>query len=85
MDDVSTKMSAPDELIGTMVTVGDDGRSYKVPSSGCIAAHRDDVRDLVNLGFWPWRPSDEPGSGGGGSGEDYDPGDLTVGFDNALL
>lgn len=83
---MTCRMKAPDELFNNTVTVG-DGSVYHVPPSGIVMADRDDVKDMITLGFWPYRDVDEQFDQGnlGGSGGVVDPGDLTVYFDNQLL
>lgn len=86
---VTYRLKAPVDLINDTVTAG-NGTVYYVPPNGIIYAARADVRDLMALGFWPYRDVDEQYdqgalNGGGGDGSVVDPGDLTVYFDNALL
>lgn len=81
------RMKAPDDMINDTVSVG-DGSVYYVPPNGIVSVDRADVKDMITLGFWPYREVDEQydqGNLGGGSGGVVDPGDLTVYFDNQLL
>jgi hypothetical protein len=80
------RMKAPDDMINDTVSVG-DGSVYCIPPSGIINVDRADVRDMIALGFWPYRDMEEQFDQGnlGGGGGVLDPGDLTVYFDNQLI
>lgn len=79
----TVSLRAPSDKIGT--TVQSNGWSCVVPPSGVVVVPQSIVSALIDIGFWPEGSTSSSPPGDGGDAALYDPGDLTVLFDNQLI
>lgn len=75
------RLRAPDEQIGSTIQMS--GWSGTVPPDGIVSVPQSCVGSLIDIGYWPeGSAASVPSPSQDGS---YDPGDLTVLFDNQLI
>jgi len=83
MASATIEMYNPDYVSATLQLSGP--RTYVVDAQGRVMADKKNMLELMSLGFWPVAHDGSNDSGGLDNSDDYDPGDLTIAFQNNLI
>lgn len=83
------QLEAPDELKSSEIQLSSGPVSYRCGADGTLWAAPSHLMELMSMGFWPTAHNNNGNNNGGGgsvdNAADYDPGDLTIAFQNNLI